>query len=123
MLKQKKVYLSDEMIADITDIIKDTGQSFSDYVRAVLEQRSIAQYKLPSEYLEEHNDRIGYLVTTIHSYILKISEIDGNKDYLPDLLEIQVQLQVLIDMEREILECILHENGGFFCGNNQLYTV
>ncbi len=111
-LKAKKIYLNEQMIKKIQEEIDITGQSFTDYVRNALTHYQDKPAVLPCDDMAAHTEQLALLTNVLHQYILTLAEKDLYGDCLPDLLEIQRQIQQLIDTETELMKTILDMKGG-----------
>ena len=111
-MKAKKIYLREQMIKKIQDEIDITGQSFTDYVRNALTHYQDKPVVLPCDDMAAHTEQLALLTNVLHQYILTLAEKDLYGDCLPDLIEIQHQIQQLIDIEIEIMKVILDMKGG-----------
>ena len=120
----KKVYFQEDTIKKIEKQIKKTGQSFSDYVRKTVENTGVSEWYLPTEYIEYHTNQLSELINTVHAYMRIIVEKDNAVDATPDLLLLQIKLQEMIDLEKELTKLVFdQQEERKNHGDNYLYTV
>lgn len=118
----KRIYLEPEDVQRIDTIIGQTGQSFSEYIRSMVEAHEAREWYLPTEYLNYHTQEIATLNELIHKLILVIAERDLNDAMLYDLENIQLYLRQLLEQENILLKAILHYQEGYY-GNFNIYAV
>jgi len=120
----KKVYFQEDTIKRIEKQIKKTGQSFSDYVRKVVENTGASEWYLPTEYIEYHTNQMSELVNTVHVYMNMVAETENAENIIPDLMLLQIKLQEMVEVEKCLLQFVWNQQEERKNhGDNYLYTV
>jgi len=120
----KKVYFQEDVIKRIEKQIKKTGQSFSDYIRKVVENTGASEWYLPTEYIEYHTNQMSELVNTVYACMNMVAEIENAENLIPDLMLLQIKLQEMVEVEKCLLQFVWNQQEERKNhGDNYLYTV